>query len=241
MKSPTPLIALFIALLLSGCGSNTSNTAGNTTTNTTSNTNSASSNTSATANTANTSNSSNTSTGESSGSHPTDQIDTAAKIESGKPITVKGDITLTLPADWKKDSMSNDNADWYTGKTKDGKELTLVVLYMPASEEYAGMSTPEAAMKYTKELRGYAEQTPEKYTLPRILKLVGDHVGVAQDTKAQTPDGLEEWSWKTFDSAGFQKGFTFRYPAGSFDQHKSLRDGIINSVKFKRGPKAPSL
>jgi hypothetical protein len=154
---------------------------------------------------------------------------------------VKGDITLTLPADWKKDSMSNDNADWYTGKTKDGKELTLVVLYMPADAEYESISTPEAALKYTKELREYAEKSPEKYTLPRVLKLVDDRVGVAQDTKAQTPDGVEEWEWTTFDSAGFKKGFTFKYPAGTFDQHKSLRDGIINSVKFKRGPRMPSM
>jgi hypothetical protein len=156
-------------------------------------------------------------------------------------MTLKEDITLTLPADWKKDNKSsNDNATWFTGKTKDGKDLTLVVLWMPADEEYKGLSTPEAAMKNLKAAREHAEKYPEKYSLPRILKLV-DQVGVAGDSISKTPDGLDEWSWTTWDSADFQKGFTFRCPAGTFDQYKSLRDGIINSVKFKRGPRMPSM
>lgn len=239
MKSPAPFLALSLALLVSACGS-TGNTTSNTTNSTTNSNASASSNTTNTANTANTSNTSNTSTSES-GSHPTDQIDTAAKVENGKTMTLQEDITLTLPADWKKDTASsNDNATWFTGKTKDGKPLTLVVSWMPAEKEYAGLSTPEAAMKYMKEAREYAEKD-DRRTLPRILKITDGWMGVAQDLKSSSPDGFDEWTWYTWDSADFTKGFTFRYPSGTFDQHKSLRDGIINSVKFKRGPRMPSM
>lgn len=226
MKPCAPLAALCLALMLSSCGSNSNTT--NTTNSNTVTPNSNSGPTSAV--------NSNAAT-DSAASHPTDQIDPAAKVENGKTMTLKEDITLTLPADWKKDNeSSNDNATWFTAKTKDGKQLTLVVLWMPAGSEYEGMVTPEAAMKALKEGREAAEKD-DRRTLPRILKLADGFMGVAQDLKSPNSDGVDEWSWHTWDSADFTKGFTFRYPAGSFDQYKSLRDGIINSVKFKRGPR----
>jgi hypothetical protein len=152
-------------------------------------------------------------------------------------MTLKQDITLTIPADWKKGP--NQNVDEFIGKTPDGKQLTLIVYWSPADDKYKGLSTPQAAIEYMKQVRPLAEENPDKYTLPRVLKLMDNQLGVAQDTKSATPDGVSDWTWTTWDSADFEKGFTFRYPAGAFDQYKSVRDGIINSVKFNRGPRTP--